>query len=208
MITGPKYKIARRLGAPIFDKTQSQKFKASADKRKKGRMRPPTNFGIQLIEKQKARFTYGVSEKQFSKYAKNIINKKTPNPQEKLFEELEARLDNVIYRIGLGNTRGFTRQIVSHGHIRINGKKMNIPSYKVKKGDEISIRDGSLKRPLFQNVNEKIKERTLPIWIVRGGVGSKKSDAKDLKWGITDLPKYQPLDLLFDLNTVIQFYKK
>lgn len=201
MKIGPKYKIARRLGAPIFDKTQSNKFKAASDKKTRGRMRPSTNFGLQLIEKQKARFTYGVTEKQFSKYAKNIIDKKAPNPHQKLFEALETRLDNVIYRIGLGNTRGFTRQLVSHGHIRINGKKMSIPSYKVKKNDQISIREGSAKKPVFLDLEEKLKDRTLPLWIA-------KEDPKEFRWSIINMPTYQPSDLLFDLNAVIQFYKR
>lgn len=200
MKIGPKFKIARRLGAPIFDKTQTQKFKSSTEgKRPRGRMRAQTNFGIQLIEKQKARFTYGVTEKQFSKYAKTIIDKKAPNPHERLFESLETRLDNVIYRIGLGNTRSFTRQLVSHGHIRINGKKLDIPSYKVKKGDTISIKDGSLRKPVFQNLEEKLKDRTLPVWITREKSGP---------WIVNALPTYQPSDLLFDLNAVIQFYKR
>jgi small subunit ribosomal protein S4 len=200
MIIGPKYKIARRLGAPIFDKTQSNKFKAREGKKTKGRIKSTTNFGIQLVEKQKARFTYGISEKQFSKYAKKIIERKSPNPHEKLFENLETRLDNVIYRIGLGSTRAFARQIVSHGHIRVNGRRVNIPSYSVKKSDVITIREGSIKKTLFQGLDERLKGRELPNWIVR--------DANDLSWKIIGMPEYQPANLLFDLNAVIQYYKR
>lgn len=200
MIIGPKYKIARRLGAPIFEKTQSHKFKATEGKKTKGRMKAATNFGIQLLEKQKARFTYGVSEKQFSKYAKNIIDKKSPNPHERLFENLETRLDNVIYRIGLGSTRGFARQIVSHGHIRVNGKRVNIPSYTVKKKDVITIKEGSSKKPLFQDLDERLKGREIPNWI--------NKDTESHKWTINGIPEYQPTNLLFDLNAVIQYYKR
>lgn len=201
MKIGPKYKIARRLGAPVFDKTQTQKFKASSDRRSKSRGRSRganTNYSVQLTEKQKARYTYGVSEKQFSKYVKEIINKKSTNPQEQLFKDLETRLDNVIYRIGLGNTRGFTRQLVSHGHIKINGRKVNIPSYKVKKGDAIDVKEGSLKKPVFQDLEEKLKDRELPVWINKEKTGP---------WKIVDLPA-EPKDLMFDLNAVIQFYKR
>lgn len=205
MKIGPKFKIARRLGAPIFDKTQTQKFKASSEKKSRGRMRPGTNFAIQLVEKQKARFTYGITERQFSKYAKNIIDKKAPNPHERLFEDLESRLDNFVYRIGLGNTRGFARQLVSHGHIMVNGRKIDVPSYKVKKGDEIAIRDGSRRKPVFSDLEEKLKGRALPLWIARGDA-KEKGDA--FKWSAVGVPAYQPSDLLFDLNAVIQFYKR
>jgi len=202
MITGPKFKIARRLGAPIFEKTQTQKFKASAEK-KAGKGKPKkagTNFAIQLQEKQKARFTYGISEKQFSNYVKKIIESKVANPYEKLFEDIETRLDNVVYRIGLASTRSFARQLVSHGHLRVNDKPVNIPSYKVLKGDVVSIREASLKKTVFQDLEEKMKDKTLPDWI--------SGRAVDNKWKITDVPKYNQTELLFDLNTVIQYYKR
>jgi small subunit ribosomal protein S4 len=200
MKIGPKFKIARRLGAPIFPKTQTQKFKAASEKKTRGRQKPATNFGIQLLEKQKARFTYGVSEKQFSKYVKNIIDAKGANPHEKLFEVLETRLDNLVYRLGIAPSRASARQIVSHGHIRVNGKRMNIPSYQVYKNDVITIREGSLNKPIFSDLSEKIKDRELPAWIGKEG--------KDLKWIVINIPTYQGTDLLFDLNAVIQFYKR
>lgn len=202
MITGPKFKIARRLGAPIFEKTQTQRFKNSAEK-KAGKGKPKkagTNFAIQLVEKQKARFTYGISEKQFKNYVKKIIESKIANPHETLFVDLENRLDNVVYRIGLGSTRSFTRQLVSHGHIRVNNKPVNIPSFKVSKGDVISIREISLKKPVFSELETRLNEKTLPDWIV--------GKAADNKWTVTGAAKYNQTELLFDLNTVIQYYKR
>lgn len=198
MIIGPKYKIARRLGAPIFEKTQTQKFKASAEKRTQ-RKRSTTNFAIQLNEKQKARFTYGVTERQFSKYAKSVIEKGGSKPSEKLFEILESRLDNVIYRIGLGSTRSFTRQLVSHGHITVNGQKVTIPSYKVSEGEVIGIRKGSTQIGPFKNLAETLKGKDLPNWIVAD---------KENTWKVTKVPAIDGQSLLFDLELVIQYYKR
>jgi len=117
MKIGPKYKIARRLGAPIFEKTQGAKYALSLsrkEKNMKGRQKPKSEYGKQLIEKQKARFSYGVSEKQFSKYTKASLN--APEPLQKLFRSLEQRLDNVLYRSGLAKTRASGRQMSAHGH--------------------------------------------------------------------------------------------
>src|SRR3954468_519236 len=122
MKLGPKYKIARRLGAPIFEKTQTQKFALSLARKEKStkrRPKPKSEFGTQLNEKQKARFTYGISEKQFANYVKQSLN--GSEPVQKLFAKLERRLDNVIYRAGLASTRAQARQIAAHGHSTVNG---------------------------------------------------------------------------------------
>jgi len=204
MIHGPKYKIARRLGAPIFEKTQTQKYKLSESKKivKKGRggFGGGTNFAIQLKEKQKARFTYGVSEKQFKNYVKKIIDNKVSKPHEHLYTALESRLDNVIARIGLGSTRAFARQLVSHGHILVNGRKVGIPSYKVEKGDVISIREGSKKKPVFSDVDERSKAKEIPAWIAY--------DVEKKQWSIQGIPAIGTEVLLFDLDTAIQYYKR
>lgn len=204
MIIGPKYKIARRLGAPIFEKTQTQKFQNSEAKKKvkkgRGGFGGGTNFSLQLKEKQKTRFTYGVSEKQFKNYVMKIIENKLSKPQEHLFIALESRLDNAIARIGLGSTRAFARQLVSHGHITINGKKVGIPSYKLIKGDVIAIREGSKKKPVFQEVDEKSKVKEIPNWIAY--------DAEKKTWTIQGIPKLEGENLLFDLDLVIQYYKR
>ena len=204
MIHGPKYKIARRLGAPIFEKTQTQKYKLSESKKvvKKGRggFGGGTNFAIQLKEKQKARFTYGVSEKQFKNYAKKIIDSKISKPHEHLFIALESRLDNIVARIGLGSTRAFARQLVSHGHILVNGKKVTIPSYKMSKGDVVSIREGSKKKPVFAEIDEKSKAKEIPTWLAY--------DAEKKSWTVQGIPKIEGESLLFDLDTVIQYYKR
>ncbi len=202
MKIGPKYKIARRLGAPIFEKTQTQKFAASKKKARISRGRPgsKTDFGRQLIEKQKARFTYGVTERQFSKYVKNIINKKVLNASDALYKTLESRLDNVAYRTGLASTRRFGRQMVSHGHILVNGVKVTVPSYSVSKGDILTIRGGSLAKVPFATLDEKLKGVETPAWIVR--------NEKDQTWIINGEPKVEGESLLFDLGSVFEYYRR
>jgi len=205
MKIGPKYKIARRLGAPIFEKTQTQKFALSESKKGKSggrnqRRRTKTQYGIQMAEKQKARFTYGVSERQFGNYVKQAMQVSGKKPSEALFEGLERRADNVIYRVGFAPTRTAARQMVSHGHILVNGRKITIPSYKLTDNDVISIREGSKEKKIFENIDEKIAERTENNWL--------SVDVKKKTVTIQAVPTLSGTDLLFDLDVVIEFYSR
>jgi len=203
MKIGPRYKIARRLGAPVFEKTQTQKYalsQARKEKSRKGFMKPKSNFGIQLLEKQKARYTYCLSEKQFSKYAKGALAKKDANATSKLFENLEMRADNTAFRAGFAPTRLAARQMVSHGHLFVNDKRITIPSYKLSVGDKLSIRPASSNKPLFQNIDDRIKSATSPSWI--------KVDFDKKIAEIQGLPKVEGSDLLFDLGSVLEFYSR
>src|SRR6185436_9532268 len=168
MINGPKYKICRRLGPGVYEKCQTQKFVASqARHANKGGKRPKalSDFGTQLIEKQKARFSYGLTERQFSNYVKKATEVKGGNAPELLFGYMETRLDNVVYRFGVAHTRSLARQMVSHGHFVVNGKKLTVPSYQVRPGDVISVREGSRKSPLFQDLGKKLKNYSAPAWL-------------------------------------------
>lgn len=169
MKIGPKFKIARRLGERVFPKTQTSKFTLAGTERKKtkhGGRGGSSEYGKQLLEKQKARYTYCVSEKQFSNYVKKIKGIKGSNNSENLFVALESRLDNVIFRLGLVNSRLFGRQAVSHGHILVNGRRITIPSYQVKLGDKISIRQGSKANGIFKNLTEKLSNHSAPTWLI------------------------------------------
>jgi small subunit ribosomal protein S4 len=201
MKIGPKFKIARRLGAPIFEKTQTQKFAMSQAKKGKADKGPRqrSDFGLQMIEKQKARYTYLLTEKQFSNYVRKAIATKG-NTQSVLYESLELRLDNVVYRLGFANTRAFARQIVSHGHIMVNDKRVTIPSYKVEEGDKVTIRPGSSKKNLFLTLDERLKNNTVPSWI--------HFDPTKKEGVIQGLPKLEKANLLFDLNSVLDFYSR
>lgn len=203
MIIGPKYKIARRLRAPIFEKTQTQKYALREARKAKTAKRTSqkTEYGLALLEKQKARLTYGLVEKQFAKYVAEAIKRKGVKSTQALFEKLELRLDNAVYRLGLASTRRFARQMVSHGHITLNGKRVTIPSIQVKKGDIVGIREGSLKSGLFNTLSERMKSYSAPAWL--------KFDEGTKKGTVTGEPVLETQkDLLFSLDTVLEFYSR
>lgn len=203
MIIGPKYKIAKRLGAPIFEKTQTQKFALSEARsaRNKSSKRPggASDYKKQLIEKQKMRFSYGVSEKQLSRYVHEAFEH-GHQPITHLLARLESRLDNVVYRLGIAKTRRLARQMVSHGHIYVNGRRLNIPSHKVKIGDVISVREQSKESPLFASLKETLSTYTAPTWLsldVKNFSGEKKSE-----------PMYDPATTVFDPQQVLEYYSR
>ncbi len=201
MKIGAKYKIARRLGSPVFEKTQTQKFNLRSERKtkSKGFSKPKSEFGFQMNEKQKARMYYGVSERQFSKYVKESIAKKASKAASLLFERLETRLDNLVYKSGFAPTHRSARQMVSHGHITVNGKKVTIPSIQVTEKDVISIREGSKSSKLFDNMEEKFKNITVPDYI--------SSDIKNRSFKLVGVPKMEN-SMMFDLSAVIGFYSR
>lgn len=200
MKIGPKYKIARRLGASVFEKTQGAKFALSQQKRTKNPRISRSGYGLQLLEKQRARFTYILTEKQFSKYVNQAIEKGGNNTAEILFSLLETRLDNVVLKSGLASTRLAARQMVSHGHITLNGQRVDIPSISVKEGDVVGIRENSKDKPLFNDFDERFKDVTVPDWL--------KTDPVKKEVKILNIPKYSPDVIGINLPLVIQFYKR
>ena len=202
MRIGPKYKIARRLGAPVFEKTQTPKYTLSLARKErsdhKGRRKPRSEFGRELIEKQKARFTYGVGEKQFRNYVTKAL--RSPDPIQKLFGNLESRLDNVVYRAGLAKTRAQARQTANHGHIMINNARVTIPSLLLSKGDVVSLRASSATSPLFGEVGERMKTMAIPAWL--------KVDPASRSVTVLGQPVYVEKENLFDLVVVIEFYNR
>ena len=202
MLNKPKYKIARRLGPGIFEKTQTQKFALREGRRKESRERPrpKSDFGLQMLEKQKARYSYGIGERQFAKYVAEALAKKTTKTDELLFERLETRLDNVAYRLHLAPTRQAARQMVSHGHIMINDVRITIPSYNVKVGDKVKIREASAKKILFADLVEKLKDSMPPSWL--------KFDAEKLVGDVQGKPKLVKSELVFDIAAILEFYRR
>ena len=171
--TGPNNKKARRLSFSILENGKDiAKRPYGPGQHGKDRKRKPSNYSVQLAEKQKARFMYGISEKQFKKLVNDSAKMKGVHG-ENLLILLESRLDNIVYRIGFTTTRRGARQLVNHGHITVNGKKVDIPSYRVKPGDVIAIKENSsdhkgieialankVKRPEFINYDEKKRVAT------------------------------------------------
>lgn len=201
MKIGPKYKIARRLGAQVFEKTQGAKFALAMQKKnKRFAPRPKSGFGQQLLEKQRVRYTYAIAEKQFAKYVREIIEKKPTNSSEALFQKLEKRLDSIVLRAGLAPTRLAARQMVSHGHILVNDRKVTIPSMQITSKDKISIKQSSKDKPLFAALDERLKEHSAPAWI--------SFDSKKGEISLKGEPVYSPSESQLDLLSVLQFYKR
>jgi small subunit ribosomal protein S4 len=202
MKIGPKYKIAKRLGASVFEKTQTQKFAIAAERsamNKKGK-RGGSEFGRQLLEKQKVRLTYGLSEKQFYNYVEEAMEATDTTPVDLLHRLLEIRLDNVVYRLGLASTRRAARQMVSHGHITINGVKTTIPSRRVRLTDRIAVREGSKSAALFAGFADKFMERPLPSWL--------SWNPKTMEGGVSALPNAESASPAGDLVSVLSFYSR
>ncbi len=202
MKIGPKYKIAKRLGASVFEKTQTQKFALAAERsaKNKKRQRGGSEFGKQLLEKQKVRITYGLSEKQFANYVERAMNERGANPVELLHRYIETRLDSIVYRLGLAKTRRAARQMVSHGHIVVNGKKTTIPSQAIFVGDKIEVRGGSKASVMFEGFEERFAERPLASWL--------QWDAKSMSGGINTVPSQESAGPAGDLHMVLSFYSR
>lgn len=142
--TGPKTKIARKFREPIFgaDKTLDRKNYRPGQHGQSKRRAKQSEYGIQLMEKQKAKYTYGILERQFRNLFEKAARKRGITGVV-LLQLIESRLDNVVYRLGIGKTRSQARQLVSHRHILVNGELVNIPSYMLKPGDVVSVRERS-----------------------------------------------------------------
>jgi small subunit ribosomal protein S4 len=204
LIIKSKYKIAKRLGGGIFEQTQSQKF-ALSEARSKAVKRPRgrggSDYGKQLLEKQRVRYSYGLSEKQLSNYANAAIKEK--DPALALHLALEMRADNVAYRAGFASTRRAARQMVSHGHLTVNGRRITTPSYRLRKGDVVAVREGkSRTSPLFTSLAE-VKEgggRAAPGWVA--------PDMNLLRAEIKGEPLYNQAEIGLDYATVFEFYSR
>jgi len=200
MLIGPRYKRARKLGIALYEKTQTPKYTAHLAKKKRPQGRGGrSDFGMQLLEKQKARHFYGVNEKQFGNYVAKALNTKGDTSIE-LIKMLESRLDNVVLKLSILPSRAAARQAVSHGHITVNGKIVNIPSFQVKIGDVIAVREGSKTKKHFQDAWEKAKKASIPAWI--------KCDVDKQCAMIDGSPRVAPTDLLFNVKSVLEFYTR
>lgn len=200
LIVKSKFKIAKRLGAAIFEKTQTQKFALSETRAKKPRGRAGSDFGKQLLEKQRVRYTYGLAERQLSKYAHAAFEEKDPSLQ--LYRALEMRADGVLYRAGFASTRRAARQAVSHGHVTINDVRITTPSVRLRKGDVLKIREGNRKSPLYAGLAESKGENTraVPQWL--------SVDVNLLRVEVTGEPQYNVVEVGLDLPTVFEFYSR
>lgn len=167
---------------------------ANANTRKK-----VSEYGLQLKEKQKLRFIYGVLEKQFHHYFE-IAQKMEGQAGENLITILESRLDNVVYRMGMSMTRREARQLVVHGHFEVNGKRVDIPSYRIKEGDVISLKENSKKSAKFKQIIEAAAGRTTPVWL---DVNKDNQTAK-----VVRMPVKEDLDYDIEEHLIVELYSK
>lgn len=206
--TGPACKLCRREGTKLYlkgERCSSDKCALSRRATAPGQhgagngRRRPKEYSLQLREKQKAKRYYGILEKQFKNYFEKA-DRKEGQTGENLLTMIERRLDNVVYRMGVAESRREARQLVLHGHFTVNGKKVNIPSYEVKKGDVVALKDSSRKLEKFKMLIENITARTVPAWM--------DVDKENIVATIKELPKREDVDFPFEEHLIVELYSK
>ena len=198
--TGPRDKISRRFGVPVFGPSKYLERKNYPPGTHGPRARRKhTDYALALMEKQKLRFHYGLMEKQFrSIYEKARRNRGVTG--EIMLQLLERRLDNVVYRLGFGATRAQARQMVSHGHVNVNGGKMTIPSYTAKISDVIEVKDRSASRQLATRNLEYSTSRIVPEWL------QLEKDA--FRGAVMRAPTRDEIQPIADEQTIVEFYSR
>jgi small subunit ribosomal protein S4 len=200
--TGPKARVSRRLGVNIWG-TQGEN--RALDRRPyppgehgRSRRRNPSEYLLQMQEKQKARFTYGLNERQFRRLY-DEANRTKGVTGEQMLQLLERRLDNIVYRAGWASTRPQARQFVGHGHVDVNGKRVDIPSYRVRKGDVVTVRTKARQMIVIQ-WNRDVLDRTPPPWLDRADEG----------WSVTvrEYPLREHIDVPVREQLIVELYSK
>lgn len=170
--------------------------------KKKRRRGGLSEYGKELREKQKLKEWYGLREAQFRKYVKEILSHKsrTKDAAQSLIKTLESRLDNVVFRLGLAQSRRGARQLVSHGYFMVNGKKTNIPSFRVRKGDIIAFPPQKTKKAVFQSIQAKIKKQKTPQWLE---INSEKLEGK-----VVGEPSFEEVSPPVEISSIFEYYSR
>ena len=196
--TGPAYKKSRRIGISALETGKELVKKPyGPGQHGNGRKGKLSNYGVQLVEKQKLRFTYGISEKQLPKIFENAGKLKGIHG-ENMFKLLESRLDNIVYRMGIASTRRAARQFVNHGHVAVNGVKVDIPSFQVKPGDVVSVRENSKEHKAMKETLENITRN----------VDYVSFDKNKLEGTYIRYPERNELTSDINESLVVEFYNK
>ena len=197
----PKHKLCRQYGEKLCDSLKCPITRRSYPPGQHGPtrkgMKKVSGYGKQLRETQKVKRIYGILERQFSNYVAEA-SKKTGDTSKILLTYLESRLDNVVYRMGLAKSRAAARQMVSHGHVTVNAAKVNIPSYRVKVGQAVAVKDNSKKSKLFEGLTETMNKKDFPSWVT---VDSVAFAGKVLNTPTVENPN-------FDAKAIIGFYSR
>ncbi len=206
--TGPSCRLCRREGCKLYlkgERCMTDKCALARREQAPGQhgagsgRRRVKEYSLQLREKQKAKRYYGILEKQFENYFIKA-DKKEGQTGENLLTMIERRLDNVVYRMGMADSRKEARQLVLHAHFTVNGKKVNIPSYEVRKGDVIALKESSRKLEKFKVLIENITARTVPSWM--------NVDKENIVATIVELPKREDVDFPFEEHLIVELYSK
>ena len=205
--TGAVCRLCRREGMKLFlkgakcfsEKCPIEKRNYAPGQHGKDRKAKIVGYGLQLREKQKAKRIYFTLEKQFRNYFEKAARTKGVTG-EKLLQQLETRLDNVVYRMGFATSRRQARQLVRHGHIAVNGKKVNIPSYQVAKGQEVSVREPSRKLVLIETAQEFSSHQPSPNWL--------GMDRAAMKGIVQEIPKRDEINLPVNEQLIVELYSK
>ena len=198
--TGPKVKKARRFGESFTAKDTKFLMKRNYPPGQHGQSRGRVSeYGTQLREKQKAKWTYGILERQFRKYFEEASKKKGVTG-DALLQMLELRLDNLVYRLGFAETRAQARQLVSHGFVEVNAKKVNIPSYRAKVGDSISLREAKQKTKYVEVLKQKLKNVKTQEWV--------EVDTQKLSGKVLSIPNADQIENRINTQLIVEFYSR
>jgi small subunit ribosomal protein S4 len=198
---GPRVRISRRFGQPIFGPSkylERRAYPPGVHGPKKSR-RKQSDYGLGLAEKQKLRYQYGLMEAQFRRMFEKALKKRGVTG-ETLLQLLETRLDNVVFRIGFATTRPAARQMVTHGHIRVNGRKVSSPSFNVKPGDVIEVRETPATRQLATKSLESAQVRPVPSWIT--------FTREALKGQVIRIPSRDDIQPIVNEQLIVEFYSR
>lgn len=198
--TGPKVKRARRFGEPLTLKDSKILTKRNYAPGMHGQSsRRLSEYGIQLKEKQKAKWTYGVLEKQFRRYFTEA-NRKKGITGDALLQILESRLDNIVYRLGFAETRAQARQLVSHGFFTVNGKSVDIPSYRTKVGDVVAVKDSKKQSKYVEGIKQKLKNYQTQEWI--------QLNADQLSGKVLSVPNADQIENRINTQLIVELYSR
>jgi small subunit ribosomal protein S4 len=198
--TGPRTRISRRFGIPLFgpDKYLERRNYGPGVHGPKSR-RKHTDYGLGLIEKQKLRYFYGLMERQFRGVYEKALKRRGVTG-EQMLQILETRLDNVAYHLGFGITRSAARQFVNHGHIKVNGRKVNVPSYALKVNDVIEVRESNVSRQLATKNLELATSKVVPDWMTL--------NKEAFKGTVMRIPTREEIQPIANVQAVVEFYSR
>ena len=199
--TGPKSRISRRYGVALYGPSKSLERKnyPPGMHGPKGSRRKQSDYATALAEKQKLRYQYGLMERQFRRYFETALRKRGVTG-ETLLQMLETRLDNIVYRLGFANSRGSARQLVAHGHVTVNNRKVNVSSYNVKAGDVIAIKDKPGSRRLVTRNLELTQIQPVPDWLV--------ADKDQFQGKIMRIPSREEIAPIVNEQLVVELYSR